>query len=106
MRRTVILVTLLAGLAACKGDRQKCEEVCRHVFTVTYWEKNDAEIAAAPADKRDSLKKRKLAEFSNLLETGVEMCINQCSSANNDDQNACLLAAKTTAAVMVCTKDD
>lgn len=73
------------------------------MFEVTYWEKNDAEIAAAPPEQRESLKKRKLAEFSNKLETGVEMCINQCASANNDDMNDCLLAAKTSAAVKACT---
>ncbi|MDX2093962.1 MAG: hypothetical protein SFX73_39375 [Kofleriaceae bacterium] len=105
MRRSSVLVTLFVGLAACKGDRGKCEEICRHVFQVSYWEAADAEIAAAPPEKRESLKKHKLVEFSNKLENGVELCVNQCASANNDDLNACLLAVKNTADIKKCTAD-
>lgn len=103
MRRRLAFV-LLVGLAACKGDRKHCEEVCRHVFEVTYWEKADPEIAAAPEAERDKLKRRKLAEYSSKVENGIELCVNQCSSANNKDQNACLLKAKTTKDVVACTK--
>jgi len=100
----VLLVAFSASGAACKGDRKKCEEVCRHVYELTFWEKADAEIAAAPAEEREKLKKRKLAMLSAEIENGVELCINQCSSANNDDMNACLLKAKTTKDVVTCTE--
>jgi hypothetical protein len=103
MRRSLLVVTLLA-LGACKGDRQQCETVCRHVFEVAYWEKADAEIAAAPADQRDKLRKKKLGDFSTRLEDGVDLCINQCVSANNKDQNKCLLAAKKAADIVTCSK--
>lgn len=106
MRRSFVVVTLLAGLAACKGDRGKCEEACRNFATLSYWAKADAQIAAAPPEQREALKKRKLAEFTHQLETGVEMCINQCASANNDDQTDCMIAAKTSEAVMACVKND
>jgi hypothetical protein len=106
MRRSFVVVTLLAGLAACKGDRQKCEEACRNFATLAYWGKADAEIAAAPAEQREALKKRKLAEFTHQLESGVEMCVNQCSSANNDDQTDCMIAAKTADEAMACVKND
>lgn len=74
------------------------------MFEVAYWEKADAEIAAAPADKRDSLKKKKLADFSTRIEDGVDLCVNQCVSANNKEQNKCLLAAKSAADIATCTK--
>jgi hypothetical protein len=102
MRRAVVLAVLL--LAACKGDRQKCETACRNYGTLLYWEISDKEIQAAPADQRDSMRKRKLAEFSSQLENGVDMCVNQCSSANNDKQTTCMIDAKTAADAKKCVE--
>lgn len=82
-------------LAACHGDRQKCETACRNYGTLLYWDLSDKEINAAPADQRDALRKRKLGEFSSKLENGIDLCVNQCSSANNDKMTDCMIAAKT-----------
>jgi hypothetical protein len=103
MRRRLVVFMLLA-VGACKGDRQQCETVCRHFYEVKFWETADPEIAAAPAEQRDTLKKKKLAEFSTKVEDGVEFCVMQCTSANNEDMNKCLLAAKTSAAIAACMK--
>jgi len=70
-----------------------------------YWKITDAEIAAMPADKQAAARKRKLAEFGNQLENGVEMCINQCTSANNDEQTDCMIKAKTADEAAACVKD-
>ena len=108
MVRTALFVLALASAAlGCKGDRNKCEEACRNYATLVYWETTDAEIAAAPAAERETLKKKKLSEFTNYLEQGVEMCTNQCSSANNDEQIDCMRNAKTGPDARKCSaKDD
>ncbi len=108
MARTVLFVLALASAAlGCKGDRNKCETACRNYATLVYWEKTDAEIASAPEGARENLKKQRLSEFTNYLEQGVEMCVNQCSSANNDEQIECMTKAKTGAEAKVCSdKDD
>lgn len=107
-RTSLFVAVVLAALAlgACKGDRNKCEQACRNYYTLVYWDKTDAEIAAAPEGARENLKKQRLAEFANRLEGGVEMCVNQCSSANNDEQIDCMMEAKTASAVEKCSAED
>lgn len=100
----IALVSAGLLLAACKGDRQKCEQACRNYGTLMYWDVVDKEVAAAPEDKREALKKKKLAEFSSQLENGVDMCVSQCSSANNDEQIDCMIEAKTAADVKKCVE--
>lgn len=108
MRRLVGISLLLAlgvSLGACKGDRQLCEDACRNSAALLYWRDADAEIAKAPADTRAALRKTKLGMFDSKLEGGIELCINQCSSANNEDQMKCMIEAKTATQVDVCIKD-
>ena len=100
----VVLVTAALLLGACKGDRQKCESGCRNYFTLVYWDSVDKEIAAAPADQRDALRKKRLAEFSSKLENGVDLCVDQCSSANNTKTIDCMNEAKTADAQRTCTE--
>ncbi len=102
--RSAVLIAVLGLLAACKGDRQKCETACRNYGTLMYWQISDKEIQAAPEAQRDALRKRKVAEFSSKLENGVDVCVNQCSSANNDKQIDCMITAKTAADADACTK--
>ncbi len=103
MRRAV-LIAVLGLLAACKGDRQKCESACRNYGTLLYWDIADKQIQAAPADQREAMRKRKLGEFSSQLENGVDTCVNQCTSANNDKQVDCMIGAKTADEAAKCTK--
>jgi hypothetical protein len=100
--RLVLALTLLLG--ACKGDAVKCEQGCRNFATLVYWKHADAEINAAPPDKRDALRKRKLGEFDSKLENGIDMCVSQCQSANNTDDIDCMIAAKTADQALACTK--
>jgi hypothetical protein len=111
MARNVLFVLALAsvvgfGALGCKGDRNKCEEACRNYATLTYWEKTDIEIAATPEAERENLKKKRLAEFTNYLEQGVDLCTNQCASANNDEQIDCMRNAKTGPEVRKCSSKD
>ena len=107
MLRTLLFATLVTlGIGGCKGDRQKCETGCRNYFALNYWAGMDPIIAAAPADQRDALRREKLADFEHKLESGVETCITQCVSANNDSTIDCLIEAKTAKAAKACASDD
>lgn len=90
---TVALAALVVlGLGAgCKADAEKCDQACRNVAKLLYWEQADKEIIAAPADQRDALRKRKLGEFSKKLEEGIDLCITQCQSARPDVE--CMIAS-------------
>jgi hypothetical protein len=100
--RFVLAMTLLLG--ACKGDAQKCETGCRNFATLMYWKDADAELAATPAAERDAKRTRKLGEFGNKLENGIDMCVSQCQSANNETDIDCLIAAKTADQAAGCLK--
>ena len=50
-------------------------------------------MAVAPADQRDAVRKR--SELDEKLSSGIDMCVSQCRTANNDSQIDCLIAAKT-----------
>ncbi|HUS32935.1 MAG TPA: hypothetical protein VMZ53_30745 [Kofleriaceae bacterium] len=104
--RHLLAAVLLATLAiGCKGDPEKCDKACRNYAELIFWEKANAEIDAAPADKRDELRKTKLAEFTKNLELGINTCTSKCLSANNDDDTKCLLAAKTAQQAKDCVTD-
>jgi len=102
MRALLLSLALLAG---CKGDRDQCEAACRNAFTLRYWRTADKDIAAAPEKDRAALRKTRLGQFDSKLENGVELCINQCTSANNDTMNKCLIEAKSAETVDACVKE-
>jgi hypothetical protein len=102
--RTPVAVLLLA--AACShGDPVQCDQACRNYATLKFWKDAETEIAAAPVAKRDELRKQKAAKFAADLEAGAEMCTSRCVSANNKDQNTCLIEAKTFDQAAACVKD-
>ena len=98
--RLVLALGLLFG--ACKGDMQKCDQACRNYGNLVYWKNAEAEIQAAPATQRDALRKKRLGEFDSKLENGVDMCVSQCQSANNDADIDCMIAAKTGDQAVAC----
>src|SRR6476619_4095213 len=102
--RYVALALLLASTLAigCKGDPEKCDKACRNYAELIFWDKANREIDAAPVEKRDEMRKEKLAEFTKNLELGINTCTSKCLSANNDDQTKCLLAAKTAQDAKTC----
>lgn len=100
--RLLCIFALCFAAAACKGDREKCEQAARNFATLTYWERTNAEIAKLPAEQREGVRKRKLSEFTNELEEKIDTVVSQCQSANNDDQVDCMIAAKTAKDSLEC----
>jgi len=97
-------VLMFVLLGACKGDAVKCDQGCRNFATLVYWKRADAQVAAAPPDQRDAVRKRMLGKFDSELENGIDQCISQCQSANNTDDLDCMIAAKTADQALECTK--
>jgi len=102
MRRIVLAAAIF--VTACRGDAQKCEQACRNVYTLTYWQKANAEIEQLPPEQRKLARQKKLSDFTNRLETGIDTCTTQCQSANNDGQIDCMIAAKTAEEAIACAK--
>ncbi len=93
--RAVTLILALS-LAAChQGDPDKCEQAVRNYATLMYWRNADAVIAKAPPEKRDALRKEKLADFTAKMDKGVQTLVTQCVSANDKDTINCMIEAKT-----------
>jgi hypothetical protein len=101
--RRLLLLGLLA-LAACKGDPVKCDQSCRHYAELVYWNEWDPVINASPVEKREALRREKLADFENRVMNGVQTCVTQCVSANNDDTTDCLINAKTAISAKACVE--
>lgn len=101
-----LLCVFVLGLAAmgCKGDREKCEQAARNFATLTYWERTNIEISQLPADQREGVRKKKLSEFTNELESKIDTVVSQCQSANNDEQVECMIAAKTAKQSLDCAE--
>lgn len=102
MRRLVLATAIF--VTACRGDAQKCEQACRNVYTLTYWQRADGEIAKLPPEQRKLERQKRLSDFTNRLELGVDTCTTQCQSANNDQQIDCMIAAKTADQAIACAK--
>ena len=99
------IVWLLALVACTRTDPEKCEKAIRNYAQLVYWEGAEKEIASAPADQRDALRKQKLSEFASSMEKGLALDVSKCTSANFSDQVDCMIAAKTAAQAKACVKD-
>ena len=104
MRSRFVVVVLLL-IAACKGDPEKCDRACRNYAQLVFWDQANAEISAAPPERRDALRKEKTAKFEADLEHGIDYCTSRCVSANYDKDVDCWLAAKTAKQVKACSAD-
>lgn len=100
--RLALAMVLLLG--ACKGDMVKCEQSCRNYANLVYWKKAEADIEAVPMAERDALRKQKLQELEGYLQRGMDMCVSQCQSANNEDTMDCVIAAKKAEQAEACMK--
>jgi hypothetical protein len=102
----LLLGVLVLVAFGCKGDPTRCEKACRNYAELVFWKGADAEIIATPVAERDALRKKKMAEFTNNLSKGVDMCTSKCMSANNDKTTNCLLDAKTAEQAKKCAVAD
>src|SRR5690242_9798487 len=103
MRRALVVLVLFA---ACKGgDPVACENACRNYAKLEYWHQHDPDIAKAPPDQREAVRKKLLDTFENELERGIDACVTRCVSANFSDQTTCMNAAKTFEQAKACLKN-
>ena len=102
LMRPILVMALL--LAACKGDAVKCDQGCRNYFALKYWDVTDKELAAAPPEQRDALRKAKQVELKGKIDSGIAMCVSQCQSANHTEDIECMVSAKTAAQAATCFK--
>jgi hypothetical protein len=102
MRFVVVLAVLFVAAPGCKADKDRCDQAARNFATLTFWERAEVEIAAAPAARRETLRKKKLSQFTSELETRIDLVVSQCQSANNDEQIDCMIAAKTGTEALKC----
>jgi hypothetical protein len=98
-----IAIVFLLGLVACdKASVQDCDKGCRNYFELHYWERANAEIAAAPAEEREALRQKKQAEFEPRMMQNLDLCVQKCRSGADEDRVKCWIAAKSTAEVKKC----
>lgn len=91
-----LALVFLVAIAACKkGDPVKCDTACRNYAQLTFWHQHDAEIAAAPPEQREELRKKLLADFTRGMERGLDLCTTKCVDANYDKDVECWMNAKT-----------
>ncbi len=97
MRARLALVFVVALLAAAcsRPSAKDCEEGLRNWFTLVFWEKAEAEIAAAPPEQREALRAAKTKEKDTQIEGGIHLAINQCRGARDHDGVKCMKAATT-----------
>jgi hypothetical protein len=105
LRRLALLGSVAFALAsgACSRPSAKdCEEALRNWKTLTFWEDAEKQIAAAPPEARDALRKEKLAENQRQIEEGIALGVQQCRGARDFDGVKCMKAATTAAQARAC----
>ncbi len=91
----VVMFLAVVALPGCKGDRAKCETAVRNYADLMGWKAANAEIDALPEGERALARKKKLSQMTNELESKIDFVVDQCVSANNEEQVNCMIAAKT-----------
>jgi hypothetical protein len=94
----------MLALSGCRGDPQRCQQACRNFGDLVYWKPAEAEIAKAPPDQRDALRKQRLGELSSRLEVHINLCVSQCVSVRDPATPDCLIAARTADQALACIK--
>lgn len=101
--RVLALVLVLAAAPGCKRpSAESCEEALRNYASLLYWEQAEVEIAAAPPEKRDQLRREKLADRDQKIEEGMTLGISQCRAARDFEGVKCMKAATTPAQARAC----
>jgi len=103
--RLLVLVLALVATAACKRPSvESCEEALRNYAQLTFWEKAELEIAAAPPAEREQLRAAKLLERDAKIQEGLDFAVGQCRAARDFEGVKCMKAARTAAAARACRK--
>ena len=97
-----ILLGLVLTISACGASGDKCDKACRNYFTLHYWDEADKEIAKAPPDQRDALRRKKVEQLDPRMNQELGMCVSQCREAAGNDEAKCMIEAKTAKDVEAC----
>ena len=102
-RSVLVALVLALLLGACDRPSAKdCEDALRNYVTLLFWEKAEAEIAAAPKEQRDALRAAKQAENEKHIKEGMDLGVMQCRGARDFDGVKCMKAATTAAQARKC----
>lgn len=100
---TVAAVLVLAAAPGCSRPSAKdCEETIAKWFTMIYWEKAEAEIAAAPPEQREAMRQAKAAEHERQLKGGMDLGVMQCRGARDHDFVKCMKQASNATQAKKC----
>jgi hypothetical protein len=103
MSRAVLVLAAVLALAGCSRPSAKdCEEALRNYVTLLFWEQAEKDIAAAPPEQRDALRKEKAALNEKQIKEGMELGVMQCRGARDHDGVKCMKAATTAAQARKC----
>lgn len=107
MRWFLLLTVVATMVTACmRGDKKKCEEATRNVFTLTFWHNANKQIAAAPPEKQAALR----AELSNKLQQDLALNLeseaSKCIKAGDNDRADCMIKAQTCDEAKKCMPKD
>lgn len=97
-----VLLLAVAPAGCSRPSAKDCEETIAKWFTMIYWEKAEAEIAAAPADQRESMRQAKSAEHALQLKGGMDLGVMQCRGARDHDFVKCMKDASNATQARKC----
>jgi hypothetical protein len=102
LRLAAFCLALVAAAGCSRPSAKDCEEGLRNWFTLIYWEKAEAEIAKAPPETRDALRKAKGEEKDKQFAAGLELAVLQCRGARDFDGVKCMKAATNAVQARKC----
>lgn len=98
----VLLAAAVAGGGCSRPSATDCEAALRNWHQLIYWEKAEQEIAAAPPEQRDALRRAKGEERDKQFKAGLDQGIMDCRSSRDHDGVKCMKAATTAAQARKC----
>jgi hypothetical protein len=102
VRSILTALALAIAASACGASGSDCDKACRNYFTLHYWDEADREIANAPPDQRDALRRKKVEELDPRMQGELSMCSSQCREAADSKEAKCMIEAKTVKEVEAC----
>ncbi len=102
MRLAWILLATVGLIACRKPSVQECDKACRNANRLLYWDEIEKEAGELPEAERAAWRAEKEKGFYETLQAGIDHCIAQCRSADNDEQLKCLTNATTAEQIRKC----
>jgi hypothetical protein len=107
MVRAALLLTAALLASACdKASVQACDKATRNYFKLMYWEKAEAEIAAAPEAERAALRIRKQEGLEPMMMKSIDLAVQKCVSGADKARVECWTKATTAPQAKACQNSD